>query len=438
MASIEKVADAGVPLQLLDLRDKLPEKLSFAASEFALAKDFQFSDESNDGPSTQLEHDERAIVEGAKACETLLRTRHPCAELPRTRQCPFPRNTNAPTNMTMTEQTRKAEEPQRCPFSGKLVGSKDVEFEQCGGSGQDMKERLIKLPDMEDDMSRRGDGSKLTNGMCSLCPLAKIPPHERVKQQTECPLQFDSQGNIIRHRQAAGSVANSVPKCPIRFLDHHSPEEVAKYFEEHKREIPRSHEICIKRYQTNSESIKKLDAKYGSLVNMIEGLGAKHQPFLPDTEEEARSTGGTRNNANIVAHWASEIIDEDVTNSAAPELDHPRQSHFDRPLKDVRVGESPSRPWGISVPVADDVSTGDAQEQRPNKNEERHGDTRLMGEGLNHSASIVRTPDATYQHTHEGPASRVIFNGPVFIGYPPDKAAAFLKQLGLSGQLSLP
>ena len=29
-----------------------------------------------------------------------------------------------------------------------------------------------------------------------------------------------------------------------------------------------------------------------------------------------------------------------------------RVSHFDRPMKDVRVGESPSRPWGIQVPIS--------------------------------------------------------------------------------------
>ncbi|KAK3060873.1 hypothetical protein LTR53_019968, partial [Teratosphaeriaceae sp. CCFEE 6253] len=30
--------------------------------------------------------------------------------------------------------------------------------------------------------------------------------------------------------------------CPIRFMDQHSPEEVATYFEKHKHELPRSHE----------------------------------------------------------------------------------------------------------------------------------------------------------------------------------------------------
>ena len=54
--------------------------------------------------------------------------------------------------------------------------------------------------------------------------------------------------------------------CPIRFLDQHSPEEVATYFEKHKHELPRSHEVCVRRYQKNEEQIRKLDAKYGSPV----------------------------------------------------------------------------------------------------------------------------------------------------------------------------
>ena len=141
-------------------------------------------------------------------------------------------------------------------------------------------------------------------------------------------------------------------KCPIRFLDHHSPEEVAKYFETHKHEIPRSHEICVKRYQRNEEDIIKLDAKYGNLVSMIQGLGQKHQSMLP-TKEEEEAVDVERSSNERVQNWAKGIsvdgTDHEETASVQNEDD--RSSRFDRPLKEVRVGESPSRPWGISVPV---------------------------------------------------------------------------------------
>lgn len=377
-------------------------------------------------------------MEGAKACETLLRTRMACPPTHKTPKCPFSGKTHVPIEMIKTEQDSKVKERQHCPFSGKSASPKDDAFEQSDGYGQNMKERLAKLPDIEDNMSQRRNGSKLTTGLCSLCPLAKVPPQERSKQQNECPLKFDDQGNVIRNQKAAGSAAGPAPKCPIRSLDHHSPEEVAKYFEEHKREIPRSHEICIKRYRSNSESIKQLDAKYGSLVNMIEGLGAKHQPFLPDTEEKVCFTGEAQNDTNTIEHWASEVGDKGATDPEVLESDDRRRSHFDRPLKDIRVGESPSRPWGISVPVADAILTDDSREEPSHKTEKTHIGNEFMGENSHHPRSNSYTPNATNQHAQKESAPRVIFHGPVFIGYPPDKAAAFFKQLGLSGQPSIP
>lgn len=143
--------------------------------------------------------------------------------------------------------------------------------------------------------------------------------------------------------------AVSEPACPIRFLDQHSPEDVAKYFEEHKHELPRSHELCVRRFQANSESIRELDAKYGNLVAMIQGLGQKHQPMLPtgpavedmSVQEELKPNGEIRD-------WAEAVSDEEPAESEAHEV---REGYFARPLKDVRVGESPSRPWGVPIPA---------------------------------------------------------------------------------------
>ncbi|KKF94247.1 hypothetical protein CFO_g3404 [Ceratocystis platani] len=80
--------------------------------------------------------------------------------------------------------------------------------------------------------------------------------------------------------------------CPIRYLDKHTPEEIAQYVEKHKHQIPRSHEICVRRYQQSDEQVRKLDAKYGNLVSMIEGLSQLHKPMLASEEaalEELRT-----------------------------------------------------------------------------------------------------------------------------------------------------
>ncbi|RKF77676.1 hypothetical protein GcC1_061017 [Golovinomyces cichoracearum] len=144
--------------------------------------------------------------------------------------------------------------------------------------------------------------------------------------------------------------AKSSPKCPIRLLGEHSPEEIAQYFETHKHEIPRSHEICVKRHQRNDYLIRKLDAKYGNLVSVIEGLGQKHQPLLPENEEiiSARNISNER-----LERWAKNVsVDEsspEAEQNSSQKSDD-RESRFNRSMKEIRVGESPSRPWGIPVP----------------------------------------------------------------------------------------
>lgn len=157
------------------------------------------------------------------------------------------------------------------------------------------------------------------------------------------------------------SATGSAAKCPIRYLDQHSPEEVARYFETHKHEIPRSHEVCVKRYQRNEDDIRKLDAKYGNLVSMIQGLGQKHQPMLPSGQQERDEDMELERTSNErVENWANAISADGVGTEDEPvgpeEEEEDRESRFDRPLKEIRVGESPSRPWGISVPIFDPPS----------------------------------------------------------------------------------
>ncbi|KAI8720945.1 hypothetical protein NCS52_00540700 [Fusarium sp. LHS14.1] len=157
---------------------------------------------------------------------------------------------------------------------------------------------------------------------------------------------------------------SSTGKCPIRYMDKHSPAEIAHYVETHKHELPRSHEICLRRYQRDEDQIKKIDSKYGDIVSMIEGLGQLHQPMLPEAEDDPTRPSDVAQPSNErVENWAQAVsVNSDPNDAREPtheDEDGDRQGHFDRPFREVRVGESPSRPWGISVPPYDPSTQDD-------------------------------------------------------------------------------
>ena len=277
-------------------------------------------------------------------------------------------------------------------------------------------------------------------------------PDSGTKRPTSPPTDHIQSPTASKRRSAdlssaPPSAAGSASKCPIRFLDHYSPEEVAQYFETHKHEIPRSHEVCVKRYQSNSESIRQLDAKYGSLVNMIQGLGAKHQPLLPAENEETKSVSLLGKSIQKIEKWAegvdydpsSEALGEpDAAPASNPQLkqDDSRQSHFQRPLRAVRVGESPSRPWGVLVPLPYDDDgkadeDGSANIQR--EAEGRASQTSLLQEKPTSGADGAETRRGK-RRTNDDKQPQMIFTGPVFIGYDPEQAAALLRQSGLGGR----
>ncbi|KAI0913714.1 hypothetical protein F4823DRAFT_622093 [Ustulina deusta] len=171
------------------------------------------------------------------------------------------------------------------------------------------------------------------------------------QQDPICAAMYDETGS--QHAAA---------KCPIRYLDQHSPQEIADYVEKHKHELPRSHEVCVRRYQKSEEHVRKLDAKYGNLVSMVEGLSKIHQPMLPEQDTRPQSDDW----AHTVSATVADDPDQTARDNDEDDDDEERQSHFDRPLKEVRVGESPSRPWGISVPVfSDGQSSQGIPRERP-------------------------------------------------------------------------
>ncbi|USW52010.1 hypothetical protein Slin15195_G053290 [Septoria linicola] len=196
--------------------------------------------------------------------------------------------------------------------------------------------------------------------ICGMSDHTGSPKHEKAPS-----LVAPSKGPTEKQIENA-----DVGVCPIRFLDQHSPEEVATYFEKHKHELPRSHEVCVMRYQSNEEQIKELDAKYGNLVSMIQGLGQKHKELLPedvaieddedvDGSEKAVSDEKIRKWANSVSAQAPEAGHEEASEERLP--------HFERPVRDIRVGESPSRPWGIHVPATyvEDAKSDDGISSKP-------------------------------------------------------------------------
>ena len=276
------------------------------------------------------------------------------------------------------------------------------------------------------------------------------------------------------------SVTGSTAKCPIRYLNQHSPEEVARYFESHKHEIPRSHEVCVKRYQRSENDIRKLDAKYGNLVSMIQGLGEKHQPMLPSKEEAEEMEADDHMSNERVENWAQAVSTDGVEDdsTSVPAEDDERDGRFDRPLKEIRVGESPSRPWGISVPVFDPPSERERAYSPPPAPVSTEHLPKSGGKcpfGFDQEAKVEELPRNQSSESETGKATvgkcpfgneqspratsggealadgkpslkpqpifmqpeamnsasgvpQMVFTGPVFIGYPVEQAMALMQQ----------
>jgi len=306
--------------------------------------------------------------------------------------------------------------------------------------------------------------------------ISKVSLGRRSKRPSfHDPIRAEVCGNVGPSTEP--SIEGSLPLCPIRFLDKHSPEEVAQYFEQHKHQLPRSHEFCVKRFQENEQALASLDSKYANIVSMVKELGKVHEPMLPAPDDIAiEDEDDMPNSTSKVERWAQDVSgsNEAIDANADGPIDDDRQSHFDRDrsLKDIRVGESPSRPWGIQVP-ADFDGTGDAKSKRsdptaspielptsgPNAqapppmacpfsgklaaNENPHHSTNLPKDHSRNPPEPMKEDPSPRPHPNvdladENPrfppsATKLVFNGPVFFGYSFDQAMAMMKQSGFSG-----
>lgn len=338
--------------------------------------------------------------------------------------------------------------------------------------------------------STSGRGSPLATPRSSTSRLS-LRGRRSQRPSFNDPIRAEICGNDVASATASVAASGSAAVCPIRFMDQHDPEEVAKYFEKHKHELPRSHEVCITRFQSNAESIEQLDRKYGNLVNMIQGLGQKHQAWLPEDpedaiEEEPEAEPNVTVDAKAdakVQRWATAVSaslqDGNPAEEEEPEehgIDEAMTAQFDRPLKEVRVGESPSRPWGISIPAkytnADSSSSvGSVPTASPQLPTEPIGETpqkpgkcpfdhrAMMGKTSapptpvcapaspperEHTPALPSIPSPpepqpqpraqeqlNKEHVAPSVIPQMVFNGPVFLGYPPEQLIALLQNSNL-------
>ncbi|KAJ5659062.1 hypothetical protein N7507_005513 [Penicillium longicatenatum] len=391
----------------------------------------------------------RAIVAGVKGYKALLRTQDGLSQMSSTNSCMFVRGPD-PVYLEEDFTTNGAQGSLHCPFSKPKASS---------GS---------EAPD------GMGDSPKIQVDTCGHENLDPIKAEQDERRSSTTP--------SVR---TSGSRC-PVSRCPIRYLDKHSPEEIAEYVERHKHEIPRSHAICVKRYQRDPQNMRQLDAKYGGLINMISGLSAKHQAFLPGRDANGEGDGQTTSvSTERIEKWAENL---DPANPGPPPPppdendpngnvignendDDGRQGRFDRPLREVRLGESPSRPWGIPVPIAQQTSASlpfsgsvpgpmspESHVEKPPTDAPAKPVGRCpFGHGSNRPP-VTAAPDLERpvsplsnwaKHAHAAQAdvgapkpedataktdanympSHVTFNGPVFFGYSAEQTASLMQQL---------
>lgn len=358
----------------------------------------QLSHTPPDGPDFTLSNTIPEVLKAKKAIDELEAS---MGEANKPVQCP------AGHNNGITQEAIKIRTPRKCPVS-----------------------HVQKPPayaEMEQDFTTQGKPSSLE------CPFAAMARAGPLLDEVD-PVAAEFHADVLSAQSL--DEARACGRCPMRFMDKHSPEEIAEYFEKHKHELPRSHEICVKRYQQNETQIRELDAKYGNMISMIQGLGNKHKQYLA-SEQQAPSS--TQKSGEAVQKWADNVSGDDQVNFEATdgEAEHEnRVSHFDKPLRDIRVGESPTRPWGISVPL-DTVKATSAASSRRSSVPSMNVDTGAVPDAPPEAPTLNGTRSATpashtssrRRKTSQRMGNQIIFNGPVFLGYSPEQAAIFLQQL---------
>ncbi|KAJ6151833.1 hypothetical protein N7470_006961 [Penicillium chermesinum] len=353
----------------------------------------------------------RAIVAGVKGYKALLRTQDNLSQI--SSNCILARGPDPSVCLEQDFTTNGTQGSLHCPFS---------------------------KPKMSQNPADGSDAPKIQVDTCGndLDPI-KADQEERRSSTTPS----------ARTRTSSGQCP--VSRCPIRYMDKHSPEEIAE-----------------------PADMRLLDAKYGGLANMINGLSVKHQAFLPNRQTDGDDQGSTSASTQRVEQWAENVHPANPGPSPPTETedDENRKGHFDRPLREVRVGESPSRPWGIPVPITQqaDASALPGSPPAPMSPESHPAPPDKVadvpknpagrcpfGHGASNpapkpeEAAIPPKPDAPWPGwaqkdidnamkpniSQADPAksertsqpANVIFSGPVFFGYSAEETARFMQQL---------
>jgi hypothetical protein len=173
---------------------------------------------------------------------------------------------------------------------------------------------------------------------------------------------------------------------------------------------------------------------------MIQGLGVKHKAYLPE-KDRIEDTDKSSNHA--VEKWAENISSEPTPALDQPDAqeEEPRVNHFEKPLREIRVGESPSRPWGISVP-ADKKPSPSALQSEDGVNQDHiaseptpaHAAAKPGKCPVDHSKmkSTPVAPEASDSPMDVGKrGTHITFNGPVFFGYSAEQVALLLQNTNL-------
>ena len=187
-------------------------------------------------------------------------------------------------------------------------------------------------------------------------------------------------------------------------------------------------------------------------MNMIQGLGAKHMSLLPDAKEEednspamhGKSIEHIKNWAEGVQEGPEEALERttkpDSISDPEPKPGGTRKSVFDTTgqadsrenhshlhynLKEIRVGESPSRLGGVTVPMPFD---DDDNDEVDDDDDDDKAYSQPAAEGRDSQTSLLQERPRQQRVGRHHP--RMVFTGPVFIGYSPEQAANVLRQSG--------
>ena len=160
----------------------------------------------------------QAIVNGVKGLKALLRSQDDLSQISSAKSCIMARGLPS-RSLEQDFTTNGTQGSLHCPFS------------------------RPRTPSKSEDQNGMDNGPRIQVDTCGNDNMDPIRAEQEERRSSTAPSGRSSASRC------------PVSRCPIRYLDKHSPEEIAEYVERHKHEIPRSHAICVKRYQRDPQNM---------------------------------------------------------------------------------------------------------------------------------------------------------------------------------------